>query len=191
MESKNIYQRINAVMKDQSIYIKRGSAGQGTGVLYDEVIAKLAPLLASHGIVVAVDFIADQSRQGKNGGYIYEGLFNVHYINCDNPEDRLTCQIVSHSQDSGDKAPGKAITYAAKISHLKVFGIESGLNDESRADSNEFSEAEEALKSAGSLEELQAVFVEAYKSHSDTKTRLALTEIKNNMKKALSEESND
>lgn len=34
--------------------------------------------------------------------------------------------------DAGDKAPGKAITYASKISHLKVFGIETGVNDESR-----------------------------------------------------------
>jgi hypothetical protein len=36
--------------------------------------------------------------------------------------------------DAGDKAPGKAITYATKISMLKVFGIETGDNEESRAD---------------------------------------------------------
>ena len=130
--SNLIYQRIASVMAED-LYIKRGSAGQGTGVLYDEVISVLKPLLVKHGIVVMVDFVTDQSRTNAKGGYIYEGLFNVHYI-CAEDGSRHTCSIVAHAMDAGDKAPGKAITYAAKISHVKVFGFETGLDDESRAD---------------------------------------------------------
>jgi hypothetical protein len=40
---KNIYQRINAVQQEGIIYLKKGSAGHGTGVLYDDLISKLAP----------------------------------------------------------------------------------------------------------------------------------------------------
>ena len=136
MTTPNIYQRINAVMKEESIYIKKGSAGQGTGAQYDEVISVLAPLLAKHGIVVAVDKAGEaRSRATVKGAYIYECDFNVSYINIDNPDDRLTTLVESHAQDGGDKAPGKANTYATKVSMLKVFGIETGDKEESRVES--------------------------------------------------------
>jgi hypothetical protein len=129
-----IYKAIAGVMSED-LYIKRGSAGQGTGVLYDEVIAVLKPLLVKHGIVVMVDFLVDGSRANAKGNYIYEGYFDVHYI-CVEDGSRHTSKIVAHSMDAGDKAPGKAITYAAKISHVKVFGFETGVNDESRAEAS-------------------------------------------------------
>lgn len=139
MENKNIYQRINAIMAEESIYIKKGSAGHGTGVLYDEVIAKLQPLLARHGIVVSVDKVGEgRSRQNQKGNYIYECDFNVTYVNIDNPQDRLITLVEAHAMDAGDKAPGKAITYATKVSLLKVFGIESGDNEESRNEQMNF-----------------------------------------------------
>ena len=132
MSDKNIYQRINAVMSEAE-YIKKGSAGQGTGVQYDEVIAMLRGLLTKNGIVIAVDFLADSFRITEpKKNYIYQGFFKVSYINIDKPEDRLVTEVVAHAMDAGDKAPGKAITYATTISMLKVFSIETGINDEAR-----------------------------------------------------------
>lgn len=131
---KNIYQRINSVMKE-NIYIKKGSAGQGTGVLHDELLAVLTPHLVANGIVVNVIKSGEsRSRSNQKGNYIYECDFVVEYVNIDDPKDRLSVLVEAHAMDSGDKAPGKAITYAAKTAHLKVFSIETGLNDESRAD---------------------------------------------------------
>lgn len=135
MEFTNIYQRINQIKLEGDIYLKKGSAGQGTGAQYDELIAILAPKLAKAGIVITVDKVGEaRSRETKKGSYVYECDFKVSYINVDKPEDRLETIIESHAQDGGDKAPGKANTYAAKTSMLKVFGIETGDNEESRAD---------------------------------------------------------
>ncbi|MCJ8293541.1 MAG: ERF family protein [Colwellia sp.] len=138
-EHLNIYQRINAVMKE-SIYVKKGSAGQGTGVQYDELIALLAPALTKWGIVVVSEKAGNdaRARDTKKGTYIYECDFNIHYINIDQPNDRFTTLVESHSMDSGDKAPGKAITYATKISMLKVFSIECGDSEESRVPDLDF-----------------------------------------------------
>tara|TARA_Y100000310_G_C20679575_1_gene815118 strand:+ start:1439 stop:2005 length:567 start_codon:yes stop_codon:yes gene_type:complete len=129
----NIYQRINKIMAEVD-YVKRGSAGQGTGVLYDEVISLLRPELIKHGVMMRVSFIADSSRKNAKDSYIYEGFFSVRYQNIDDKDDYFEDHVVSHAMDAGDKAPGKAITYATKISMLKVFSIETGLNDESRAE---------------------------------------------------------
>tara|TARA_R110000764_G_scaffold35726_3_gene80021 strand:- start:195 stop:788 length:594 start_codon:yes stop_codon:yes gene_type:complete len=133
----NIYQRINSIMTE-GVYLKKGSAGQGTGAQYDELISKLAPLLSKNGIVITAEKNGDsRSRANAKGNYIFESDFTIHYINMDNPEDRFSTVIESHAMDAGDKAPGKAITYATKISMLKVFGIETGDNEESRADLND------------------------------------------------------
>lgn len=130
----NIYQRINAIMK-KGVYLKKGSAGQGTGAQYDELISVLAPFLSEFGIVVTAEKKGEsRHRANAKGNYIFESDFDIHYINMDNPTDRFTTFIESHAMDAGDKAPGKAITYATKISMLKVFGVETGDNEESRAD---------------------------------------------------------
>ena len=119
----------------QGVYLKKGSAGQGTGAQYDELISKLAPLLSENGIVITAEKNGEsRSRANAKGNYIFESDFTIHYINMDNPEDRFSTVIESHAMDAGDKAPGKARTYATKISMLKVFGIETGDNEESRAD---------------------------------------------------------
>ena len=130
----NIYQRINAIMK-KGVYLKKGSAGQGTGAQYDELISVMTPLLSECGIVITAEKKGDsRNRANAKGNYIFESDFTIHYINIDNPDDRFSTVVESHAMDAGDKAPGKAITYATKISMLKVFGVETGDNEESRAD---------------------------------------------------------
>ena len=130
--SKNIYQRINEVMK-QEIYVKKGSAGQGKGAEHDEVIALLVPHLVANGIVIEVSKATDsRSRATAKGVYIFECDYNVSYVNVDEPKDRITVLIEAHAMDAGDKGPGKAMTYAAKTAHLKVFSIETGESDEGR-----------------------------------------------------------
>tara|TARA_R110000851_G_C13009664_1_gene559206 strand:- start:616 stop:1158 length:543 start_codon:yes stop_codon:yes gene_type:complete len=119
----------------KGVYLKKGSAGQGTGAQYDELISVMTPLLAENGIVITAEKSGEsRSRANAKGNYIFESDFMIHYINTDNPTDRFSTLVESHAMDAGDKAPGKAITYATKISMLKVFGVETGDNEESRAD---------------------------------------------------------
>ena len=148
-QALNIYQRINAVQQEGIIYLKKGDAGQGTGVGYDDLISKIAPHLVKHGIIITIDKMgASRSRPTAKGNYIYECDYEVTYINIDDPTDRLVNIVESHAQDNGDKATGKSTTYAAKISMLKVFGIESGDNEESREETadNIFVSPEQAQK---------------------------------------------
>ena len=138
METLNIYQRINKIMQT-GVYLKKGSAGQGTGVQYDELIAVMNPLLSKYGIVVTAEKVGDsRNRLTAKGNYIFESDYNITYINIDKPDDKLITLIESHAMDAGDKAPGKSITYATKTSMLKVFSIESGDNEESRSDQKDF-----------------------------------------------------
>lgn len=152
----NIYQKIIAVAKKVE-YVKRGSAGQGTGVLYDEVLAMVRKHTTDYGIIIMPTKVGEsRSRTNAKDTYVYECDFEVHYINADNPEDKLVDLVEAHAMDSGDKAPGKAITYATKISMVKIFQIETGINDESRVEHLKpvtKSQAEQLRKALGNDDE--------------------------------------
>ena len=76
---KNIYQRINAVMKDCE-YLQKKQAQQGKGIKYDEVIAMLREHLIKHGVVMVVRQLALESVGGLEGKNqkIYQG--NMRWI---------------------------------------------------------------------------------------------------------------
>jgi hypothetical protein len=133
----NIRQRINQVMREVD-YVKRASAGQGTGVKYDEVIAKLRPSMIKHGInlevteagqIAKVDELVSKSGSKQS---LYQGQLEVRLVNIDEPTDFVSYLVTAHGADNGDKAPGKLNTYAAKVALVKAFALETGENDESR-----------------------------------------------------------
>ena len=73
-------------------------------------------------------------KDEKNKMILYKGQYVIKFVNVDNPSDSMSLMIESHANDNGDKAPGKALSYAVKSAMLKVFCLETGENDESRAE---------------------------------------------------------
>jgi len=133
MENKNIYQRINAVM-DKCDYVQKKGAAQGKGVKYDEVIAMLRQLLIDNGIVMVVRQTSFESIKEVGKQTIYQGLYEMELVNMDNPSEKVVHTAYGHGMDGGDKAAGKAHTYAVKIMLVKGFGIETGDDEESRSE---------------------------------------------------------
>ncbi len=128
----NIRQRINQVMREVE-YVKRGSAGQGTGVRYDDVIAKLRPSMIKHGITLEVSEVSEITALPLIGKQqVYQGTLEVRLVNIDEPTDFASYRVTAHGADNQDKAPGKINTYACKVALVKAFALETGENDESR-----------------------------------------------------------
>jgi hypothetical protein len=139
--SKNIYQRINAVMKEVAYVQKDASVSTGGGsyraVTHDMVLAVLRKAMVANGIVVRVEQLrsgilqfADKDKGIKQ--HLYSGDYAVHFHNMDEPADCLTVTVNGHAADNQDKAPGKAMSYAVKYAMLKTFGLETGENEEGR-----------------------------------------------------------
>ena len=131
----NIYQRINAVMSECD-YLQKKQAQQGKGIKYDEVMAMIRDLLIKHGIVMVIRQTEMESMGGVEGTkqQVYQGRYEMDLINMDEPSEIVTHSTYAHGMDGGDKAPGKAQTYAVKIMLVKGFGIETGEDEESRAE---------------------------------------------------------
>jgi hypothetical protein len=137
----NIYQKLNAVQKAVA-YVKKDAEVTGgqqyKAVSHDMVTAIVRPHFVEHGIIVVPRLISgatvDTGRKTKSGNPIirFEGSYSVSFVNMDDATDVCDMPVAAHAEDQGDKAPGKALSYATKGAILKVLLLESGDADESR-----------------------------------------------------------
>ena len=128
-KTANIYQRINQCRKDVP-YLKKDKKVQGyNAVTHDQVTAAVHDSFVINGIMVVPKQRDPGSSvnvgQTSNGTTIirYEAFYDVDFVNCDDPQDRVTVSLEAHANDHGDKAPGKACSYAVKTAMLKLLSI--------------------------------------------------------------------
>lgn len=120
---KNLLCRMLDIMAELD-YIQKGDAkvnGQYRFVSHDQVTAKIHPLLVKHR-VLAIPSIVSHSQEGNRT----VAEVSTTFMNVDKPEDKLTVRFLGYGVDSGDKGPGKAVSYAFKYAILKVFCLETG-----------------------------------------------------------------
>ena len=176
----NIYQKINTVMKAVT-YIKKDATIQGyKAVTHDQIVAHCRKHFVESGIVIYPEQIGESATSAviKAGGEMtnmirYEARYNIHFVNIDDPADRITAQVEAHANDNGDKAPGKALTYATKAAILKVLCMETGENDEGRITEVDASDDIAELEKCESLKELQGAYLPMHKKYANHKAALA------------------
>lgn len=143
----NIYQRIAAVAKQVTYIKKDANVGWGNqtykAVTHDQVTGKLRAAMLEHGVLAIPSVVGDTSMthvgETKSGTpiYRYAARYDVQFINIEQPDDKTSAIVDAHADDHGDKAPGKAMSYAVKTAMLKVFLLETGENDEARYQDSE------------------------------------------------------
>lgn len=125
-DTRNIYQRLHAVMGEVSYIQKQQPAKDGAGLPYsvvthDMVTAAVRPALIKHGIHYAAS-VVKYTQDGNRT----EVLVAVTFRNIDDPEDNLEVFSLGQGIDKQDKGPGKAMSYAVKYALLKTLGLETG-----------------------------------------------------------------
>ena len=138
----NIYQRINEVRKKVDYAQKNKRVGEGgyLAVTHDAITALTRAHFVEHGVVIVPVLLAHQTvLTGTNTArgipFIrFEASYRFDVVNADEPADKFSVEIAAHAIDQGDKAPGKALSYAKKYCVLKLLEIESGEEEEDRQD---------------------------------------------------------
>ncbi len=197
-KAMNIYQRVNAV-REALAYIQKdktvsaGAGGNYKAVTHDAVTGMIRPHLVKHGIVIVPTMLECEFHTKEEGAKqrLYEACYVIDFVNADAPEERISVRIGAHALDNGDKAPGKALSYATKYAILKLFSLETGEDDESRYQREEFDVLPfvEQMEACNSIEELQAAYTDAYKavvSSGDKQATKTLIAAKDNAKRRIS-----
>lgn len=195
-EAMNIYQRLNTI-REKVAYIRKDKKVENyTAVSHDAVVAETRQWFIELGVMIIPSVISsvmiDTGCKSQKGNplYRYEGRFLVRFMNCDDPTDFTVLEVDAHANDYGDKAPGKAITYATKSAVLKVLFLETGDNDEARTIANmapgdEISPEElepmlKAIKEAKDLDVLLEVYAAAFaRADKDKDSRDTIIQAKN------------
>lgn len=143
----NLYQRINKIREEAPIIGKDAQVQNYKAVTHDKVTRSIRDLMTKYGVCSAVSLVSDAimstglaTRSGRMM-YQYQAIYDCTLINADDPQETVVMRISAHADDAGDKAPGKAISYATKTFYLKAFALETGENDESRIDESQCSKA--------------------------------------------------
>lgn len=197
MSGLNIYQRINAVMQEVQ-YVQKDKAISGGGqsykaVTHDQVVSVCRKALVKHGIVIYPEQLRGEILIKRDVSidikmHLYSGDYAIHFVNMDKPDDKVTVTINAHAADNGDKAPGKAITYATKAAILKTLNLETGENDESRTHEEalpDITDALVAIRDCSTMDELASVFGEVWKAYGAKELRVQITSAKDAKKKEL------
>lgn len=136
-------QRILAVMRDVGYVQKttdvRAGGGSYKAVGHDEVVRVVRAGCVEHGICIlpSIHDVVNATVEVKtNNGIklirVCDVVARVTLVNADSPRDRITIDYPGHGEDYGDKASGKAISYACKYALLKAFMLETGDQEEER-----------------------------------------------------------
>lgn len=178
----NLLQRINEVRKGIDYIQKDKSVSTGGGsyraVTHDTVTAMVRAHMVEHGIVVWPFLVDSQSMPKEDGSkqFRYQATYDFTFANIEDAADQIVIRIEAHAMDNADKAPGKALSYAAKYALLKLFNIETGEDEESRfggegLDDAEFSTLLDGIHSAADMKALQAAFKTAFKAADEAKDK--------------------
>lgn len=152
----NIYQKMAAITADLNAVAKNLKVGEGKSsykaVGEADVLAAVKPLEQKHGVysfpvsrsIIDRDIIT--TRKSYNGQESETTKFFMRvetvyrFVNIDDPNDYIDIFTYGDGIDSGDKAPGKAMTYGDKYALLKAYKIITGDDpDQSISEDGKFS----------------------------------------------------
>ena len=198
----NIYQRLNKVREAVDYIRKEKKVETYMAVTHDQVTALVRDHFVKHGIVmvpyITRSAVKDTGTTTKGGTpYIrFEASYRFDVVNIDDPADKFSMEIEAHALDHGDKAPGKALSYAKKYAVLKLLDIETGEDEEGRPDQHADKRMPDKLLAdfiasiteASNVETLQKAYTTAYRAAQAMEDKAAMTKFtdtKDERKKAL------
>ena len=156
----NVYQRVNEVRKAVDYLIKDKKVESYMAVTHDAVTAAVREHFVKHGVmivpaqVVQSAVVLTGTMTSRSTPFIrFEVRYRFEVVNVDDPQDKFSIEIEAHALDHGDKAPGKALSYAKKYAMLKLLEIETGEEDEGRQEQHKPKASKGVV--AGLVEEME------------------------------------
>lgn len=139
IKDMNIYEKMSAIVNELGIVGKNLNVDLGKGKNYKavqekDVLDAIKPLEAKYRIYSYPKErkVIDNSILEKDTSYgITKSLYmrietTYEFVNIDKPEEKMTMVSYGDGIDTGDKAPGKAMTYSDKYSLLKAYKVATG-----------------------------------------------------------------
>lgn len=139
MSDKNLYQRMSAVVTAIPTVAKNLTVDTGKGKGYKavsetDILDAVREIEAQNGIysypysrqIIETDVLETENQYGKKKQLFLRVEVVYRFVNVDNPTEYIDVTSYGDGIDSGDKATGKAMTYADKYALMKAYKIRTG-----------------------------------------------------------------
>jgi hypothetical protein len=140
MVNLNLVARLIAAQKATTPLLKdvnvSGFGGGYKGTSHDSVAAACRDALTANGVLALTSVTASTQREGTfskgSVAYIVDVEVETTFYNIDDPSESLSVRAIGTGIDAGDKAPGKAMSYAKKYALINALMLSTHENDEER-----------------------------------------------------------
>lgn len=138
----NIYEKLAAITAELNAVAKNLKVGEGRSsykaVGEADVLAAVKPLEEKYKVysypsarrIVDSDVLTTkkvyQGQENETSKFFMRVETTYRFVNTENPEEVVEVTTYGDGVDSGDKAPGKAMTYGDKYALLKAYKIITG-----------------------------------------------------------------
>lgn len=138
----NIYEKMSAITAELNAVAKNLKVGEGRNsykaVGEADVLSAVKPVEAKFGVysypvkreVIDSDVITTKKTYNGDTSESSRFFMRVHtvyrFVNTEKPDEFIDIDTYGDGIDSGDKAPGKAMTYGDKYALLKAYKIITG-----------------------------------------------------------------
>ena len=142
----NIYEKLSAITNEISAVAKNLNVGYGKSqykaVGEADVLAAVKPTEEKYKVysypvsrrVIESNVLTSLDKDGNEKRQLFMRLEVVYrFVNMENPEEYIDITTYGDGVDPGDKAPGKAMTYADKYALLKAYKIITGDDTDQKA----------------------------------------------------------
>lgn len=142
----NIYEKLSKITNEISAVAKNLNVGYGKAqykaVGEADVLAAVKPTEEKYKVysypvsrrVIESNVLTSLDKDGNEKRQLFMRLEVVYrFVNMENPEEYIDITTYGDGVDPGDKAPGKAMTYADKYALLKAYKIITGDDPDQKA----------------------------------------------------------
>lgn len=165
----NIYQKMLCIQSEmptvaKNLNVQTGAKTSYKAVSEKDIIDAVKPLERKYGIyshpltreIVKDEILEQDGSNGKRLSHRLEIRVIYEFVNVDAPSERIVMDAYAVGIDSGDKAPGKAMTYADKYALMKAYKMSTG-EDPDQTASEEYSAIKRDVPSTQDLVMLNAM----------------------------------
>lgn len=143
MSDLNIYAKLSKITAEIATVAKNLSVGYGASTYKAtgeaDILRAVKPIEEKHGVYsypykreIISEGITSSEKVKKDGTIdkkenLYLRMHTIYrFVNIDKPEEYIDIDTYGDGVDSGDKAPGKAMTYSDKYALMKAYKIITG-----------------------------------------------------------------
>jgi len=135
----NIYEKLSAITNELKTVAKNLNVDMGKGKSYKavqekDVLDAVKPLEEKYKVysypvdsaIIDRDILVKENDYGKSNTLFMRLERTYRFVNMEKPEEYVDIKSYGDGLDTGDKAPGKAMTYADKYALMKAYKITTG-----------------------------------------------------------------